>query len=125
MLTLEQYSALYPNLAHFASDGSATYQRKSKTGKIGIVRKGKRKNKLALTGGALAGALAGNVIAGAAIVNVVKRANTGVEGQQEAIRKYATLYPGRNVALGLGSLGVIGAGGYLGYKAAKKLTSND
>lgn len=124
MFNQSQYAIAYPNLAQFNNPDSPTYTRKSKTGKMVVVRKGRRKrNNLALAAGTTGGLIAGNLAMSIPQRIIVKK--HGFKHNLQGIKSFADKYPGKNTAIALSSLAALGTGAYAGYRVAKKLTEND
>lgn len=72
MIYLTQYETVFPALFAASNNrNSPTYTRKSKTGKVVVVRKGKRnRKKLLINTGLATGAIVGSVLAGNKIRNL-------------------------------------------------------
>ena len=76
-MNLLQFRTIYPELAVFSDPNSPTYVRRSKTGKMSIVRKGKRKKKpnvplrMATLAGGYAAGIAGGLKGGMMLSNKV------------------------------------------------------
>lgn len=125
MLTVQTYQNRYQYLAQFSDPNSPTYTRRSKKGKMVVVKKGKRgKGKLwAKVGGAAGGVLGGLYGSGLLTQAIQRKYGINTANPMMAAQQLRMMRPRTHSALAGVTLGASGVGGYAGYKLGKRLTS--
>lgn len=116
MLNYSNYQNRYQYLAQFNDPNSPTYTRRSKTGKMVVVKKGKKRSRLLAAGTAgAAGAATGYGLKKAIPATVNAALNKGILNPNMSAAKKRAINVGAHGALAAGTIGAA----TLAYKAVR------